>query len=90
LYDDALRVREIHALRLFVNLETTYDNNAYTITSTYHDGFEALKLYTTHRTSFINLNRDYEFRMTQLRGWDMINNSDTFRQGDGALRNARD
>ncbi|KAI4149092.1 MAG: hypothetical protein LQ340_004797 [Diploschistes diacapsis] len=28
--------------------------------------------------------------MTQLRGWDMTDNPDTFRQGAGALRNARE
>jgi len=90
LYDGALGARGIHALRSFVDPETAYDNNAYTITSTYHGGSGALKLYTTHRTPSTNPNRDYEFRMTQLRGWDMTDNPDTFRQGAGALRNARD
>ncbi len=28
--------------------------------------------------------------MTQLNGWDMTGNPDTFRQGASALRNARD
>ena len=35
-------------------------------------------------------NRNYEFRMTQVRGWDMTDNPDTFRKGASALRNARD
>lgn len=90
LYDGALGARGIHELRSYIDPETAYDNNAYTITSTYHGGSGALKLYTTHRTPSTNPNRDYEFRMTQLRGWDMTDNPDTFRQGAGALRNARD
>lgn len=78
LYDSAMSAREIHELRLYINLETTYDNNAYTIASTYYDDSKALKLYTTHCTSFINFNRDYEYRMTQLNDWDIINNSNIF------------
>ena len=90
MYDGALGARGVHELQSYVDPETSYDDNAYTITSTYHGGSGALKLYTTHRTRSTNPNRDYEFRMTQLRGWDMTDNPDTFRQGAGALRNARD
>ncbi len=82
--------RGIHEVRSYVGQETLFNNNAYTITSTYHGGTGALKLYTTHPTPSTNPNRDYEFRMTQLNGWDMTGNPDTFRQGAGALRNARD
>ena len=35
-------------------------------------------------------NRNYEFRMTQIRGWNMTNNSAIFRKGASALRNTRD
>lgn len=63
LYDDALDVREIYELRSYVDLEIAHNNNVYTISSTYHDDIETLKLYTFHSTSFINLNRDYEFRI---------------------------
>jgi len=90
LYDSAVSARGIHELRSYIDLETTYDNNAYTIASTYHDGSEALKLYTTHCTPSTNPNRDYEYRMTQLNGWDMTDNPNTFRQGASALRNAKD
>ena len=90
MYDGALGARGMHELRSYVDPETAYDNNAYTITSTYHGGSGALKLYTTHRAPSTHPNRDYEYRMTQLRGWDMTDNPDTFRQGAGALRNARD
>ncbi|KAK3169511.1 hypothetical protein OEA41_008895 [Lepraria neglecta] len=39
MYDGALGARGIHELRSYVDPETAYDNNAYTITSTYHDTF---------------------------------------------------
>ncbi|KAL9045064.1 MAG: hypothetical protein Q9214_001849 [Letrouitia sp. 1 TL-2023] len=90
MYDGALGARGMHELRLYVDPETAVDNNAYTITSTYHGGSGALKLYTTHCTPSTNSSRGYEYRMTQLRGWDMTDNPDTFRHGAGALRNARD
>ena len=90
LYDGALGARGVHALRSYIEGNTLYDNNAYTITSTYHGGSGALKLYTTHPTPSTNPERVVEFRMTQLRGWDMTDNADTFRKGATALRNARD
>ena len=90
LYNGALGARGIYELRSYVDLETAYDNNAYTISATYHGGSGALKLYTTHCTPSTNPNRDYEFRMTQLNGWAMTGNSEAFRQGANALRNARD
>lgn len=45
-YDGALGARGIHSLQSYKQLEPQYDNNAYTITSTYHGG--TLKMYTTH------------------------------------------
>ena len=90
LYDGALGARGIHELRSYVDLETAYDNNAYTITSTYHGGTGALKLYSTHLTPSMSPDIPIEYRMTQLNGWDMTGNPDTFRQGASALRNARD
>ena len=90
LYDGAVGARGIHELRSYIGQEMLFDNNAYTVTSTYHGGSGALKLYTTHCTRSTDSNRDYEFHMTQLRGWDMTDNLDTFQQGAGALRNARE
>ena len=90
LYDGALGARGIHELRSYVDPETAYDNNAYTITSTYHGGTGALKLYSTHLTPSMSPGIPIEYRMTQLNGWDMTGNPDTFRQGASALRNARD
>lgn len=90
LYDGALGARGVHELRSYIDGETSYDNNAYTITSTYHGGTGSLKLFTTHPTPSTNRRSVPEFRMTQLNGWDMTGNPDAFRQGASALRNARD
>ena len=84
LYDGALGARGVHKLRSYVDLETAYDNNAYTITSTYHGGTGALKLYSTHLTPSMSPEIPIEYRMTQLNGWDMTGNPDTFRQGASA------
>ena len=67
----------------------TYDNNAYTITSTYHPS-GLLTMYTTHPTPPTNPKRDYDLRMTQINSFAMTGNPDTFRQGASALRNVRD
>jgi len=90
LYNGALDARGIHKLRLYIDSETTYNNNAYTIASTYYDNSEALKLYTTHCTLSINSNRDYEYRITQLNSWNITGNPDIFRQETSVLRNTRD
>lgn len=89
LYDGALGARGIHELRLYVNPETAYDNNAYTITSTYYGGYGDLTIYSTHPTPSNDPQNLIEYRMTQLNGWKMTGNPEAFRQGASALRNAR-
>ena len=89
LYDGAVAARGIHQLRSYVGQETLYDNNAYTITSTYHPS-GLLTMYTTHPAASEDPKRPTEYRMTKLRGWDMTDIPETFRQGASALRNARD
>ena len=88
-YDGALGARGVHELRSRINQETAFDNNAYTITSTYY-GNGNLKIYTTHPAPSGNPEYSTEYRMTQLNGWDMTGNPNSFRQGAAALRNARD
>ncbi|KAL9125422.1 MAG: hypothetical protein Q9217_005379, partial [Psora testacea] len=89
LYDGALGARGIHELRSYVDPETAYDNNAYTITSTYHGGSGDLTIYKTHPTLSNDAQNLTEYRMTQLNGWKMTGNPEAFRQGASALRNAR-
>ncbi|OJD10629.1 hypothetical protein AJ78_08413 [Emergomyces pasteurianus Ep9510] len=87
-YDGALGARGMHALQSYQQDGSTYDNNAYTLTSTYHGG--TLKLYTTHLIEPEGLGRHPEYIMTQLKGWSMTSDPGTFRQGASAYRNARD
>lgn len=89
-YHGAVCARGTHELLSYVDPETAYDNNAYTITSTYHGGSGTLTVYTTHPTLSKDAKRPTEYRMTQLNSFAMTGNPDTFRQGAGALRNARD
>ena len=89
MYDGALGARGVHELRSYVGQETLFDNNAYTITSTYHHN-GLLTLYTIHPTLPEGSTDSTEYRMTQLNSWSMTGNPDTFRQGASAFRNARD
>ncbi|KAK3171022.1 hypothetical protein OEA41_003106 [Lepraria neglecta] len=90
MYDGALGARGVHELRSYVGQETPFDNKAYTITSTYHGGTGDLTIYSTHPTPSNDPQNPIEYRITQLRGWKMTDIPETFRQGAGALRNARD
>ena len=91
-YDGALGARGMHELRSYVEPATAFDNNAYTITSTYSGGTGGgvLNMYTTHVAPSMNAEHPIEYRMTQLNGWAVTGNLETFRQGATALRNARD
>ena len=66
LYNSAISARGIHELRLYIDPKTTYNNNAYTIASTYYGGSKALKLYTTYYILFTNSNHDYKYCIIQL------------------------
>ncbi|KAM5444625.1 hypothetical protein MferCBS31731_000079 [Microsporum ferrugineum] len=87
-YNGALGARGIHSLQSYKQAEPIYDNNAYTITTTYHGG--TLKLYTTHITAPQKSDGRPEYIMTQLNAWSMVGNIEGFRQGASAYRNARD
>ncbi|KAI9043004.1 uncharacterized protein KD926_004795 [Aspergillus affinis] len=99
-YNGALGARAMHSLQQFGNRsgsDTTttpacYDNNAYTMTSTYHSG--TLGLYTTHPTqSRFNSNyphRDTDYLMTRVGKWALDGSPESFQQGITAYRNARD
>ncbi|KAL2390565.1 hypothetical protein RJ035_001103 [Blastomyces gilchristii] len=78
----------MHSLQSYQEHESTYDNNTYTLTSTYHGG--QLKLYTTHLTKPSGPDSRPEYIMTQLNTWGMTGNLETFQQGAAAYRNAQD
>lgn len=68
------------------------DEKAWTITATYSGGRGAgsLKIYSTHVVESADPGRKVDYRMTQLGGWDMTADIETFRLGAAAMRNARD
>ncbi|MCJ1270937.1 hypothetical protein MMC22_010835 [Lobaria immixta] len=90
LYNGALGARGVHELRSYIGVERLYDNNSYTISSSYQSGSGTLRLDTIHPTPSTKPNRKYGFRMTKLGIWSMTHNSDAFRVGATAFRNARD
>ena len=61
---------------------------AHTITSTYHGG--TLRINSMHANQISNPRHPIEYRMAQLRGWDMMDSVKNFRAGATAWRNARD
>ena len=87
-YDGALGARGMQSLQSYGKTEPVYDNNAYTITSIYNDG--TLKIYTSHPSQPASSGGRPEYYMNQLNGYAMTANSNTFRQGAAAYRNARD
>ena len=88
-FDSALGARSFHKLRSFeADPSLIYDNNAYTITSTYHDG--TLKLYAVHPTQSTNPENTPEYHMTQLNTFAITGTAERFREGISAFRNARD
>ncbi|KAF2816851.1 uncharacterized protein BDZ99DRAFT_483960 [Mytilinidion resinicola] len=87
-YDGALGARGMHSLQSYGRDEPVSDDNAYTITSTYHGG--TLKMYTSHRTQPTSAGGRPEYYMTQLRSFAMTDTAETFRQGARAYRNLRD
>ena len=87
-YDGALGERAMNTLLSYNNPEAEQYNIAHTITSTYHGGL--LRIYSMHASQTSNPKHPIEYRMTQLRGWDITDSADKFREGATALRNARD
>lgn len=87
-YDGALGARGMHSLQSYGQEKPVYDNKAYTITSIYHNG--QLKMYTVHPAQPNGPGSRPEYYMTQLKGWSMTSDPETFRKGATAFRNARD
>ena len=78
----------MHELRSYVDPEIAYDSNAYTITSAY-EPCGLLTIYATHPSPSKEPRISTEYHMTLLRSLGMLD-PDSFRQGAGALKNARD
>ena len=89
-YDGALGVRAMHSLQNYGKEDATYDGNAYTFSSTYHSGTGTLQLNAHHMTAPKAPGDRPEYHMTQVDGWMLTGNIDSFRRGATAFRNARD
>ncbi|KAI9859913.1 MAG: hypothetical protein M1830_006246, partial [Pleopsidium flavum] len=90
-YDGAIGERAmLHARSYVSGDDVAYDGNAYTITSTYQSGTSTFTMYTVHPTQPTNPDGRPDYHMTQLRSFAMTDTIETFRQGVGAFRNARD
>jgi hypothetical protein len=86
-HDGAVGARAMHKLQCYAAGKPVYDNNAYTLTATYHSG--TLKIYATHVTPS-GPGGSPEYHMTEIDGWYTTGNPDTCRQGAAALRHARE
>ncbi|KAL8894237.1 MAG: hypothetical protein Q9207_008530 [Kuettlingeria erythrocarpa] len=91
-HDGALGERGIRECIAFGvdNPETVLDNNAHTITSTYHSASGTLQVYTMHQTKPIDPKNAPGYHMTQLNTFAITGTADRFREGVTAFRNARD
>ena len=87
-YHGAYGARAMHALQNYGETESTYDENAYSYSSTYHDG--NLRLYAHHMSRPTGINARPQYHMTRLGGFDMTDSQESFTQGATAFRNARD
>ena len=85
-YDGALGSRGMHALQVYGKIPT-YDNCAYTFTSTYHDG--TLKMFTSHPVE-PKAGEPPRYYMHQIDCFAMTGNRDVFRKGATLYRNARE
>ena len=89
-HDGALGARAINSLQNYKSAEPIYDGNAYSYSSTYHQGTATLQLYAHHLTAPKASGEPPECHMSQLDSFGMTGNIDTFRAGAGGFRNNRD
>lgn len=87
-YDGALGARGFRSLQVYSDTAVEYDNKAYTITSTYHQG--TLKIYASHPIPSSGPGGGSEYATTLLKAYALVSDVDTFRAGATAFRNARD
>ncbi|KAF2229648.1 hypothetical protein EV356DRAFT_455391 [Viridothelium virens] len=87
-HDGAIGARAMQSLRSYGRSEPVYDNHAYTISATYHEG--TLKLYNHWVAQPNGPGTRPEYYMHQLNTWSMAGNKDAFLQGATAFKNALD
>ncbi|KAF2452840.1 hypothetical protein BDY21DRAFT_293988 [Lineolata rhizophorae] len=82
----AVGARGVHSLQTYGEDVPVYDNNGYTLSSTYHSG--QLKIYAHHLSQPNGPGTDPEYYMNQLRAFAMTDNRKTLIEGITAFRNA--
>ncbi|KAL1852490.1 hypothetical protein Daus18300_012171 [Diaporthe australafricana] len=87
-YDGAVGTRAMHSLQNYGQEEPVYDGNAYTFSSTYHNG--QLNLYAHHATAPVTPGGQPEYHMNQLDSYAMTGKRQSFVEGATAYRNLRD
>ena len=87
-HDGAIGSRAMHSLQTYRAAQPQFDGNAYSYSSTFHDG--ALKLYGTHPTQPESPGGPSQYHMTQIGAYAMTHNSERFIEGATAFRNLRD
>ncbi|KAI1317868.1 hypothetical protein F5Y16DRAFT_414549 [Xylariaceae sp. FL0255] len=78
-YDGALGTRGMQSLHLYLVSDPVFNNKAYTITSTYHDG--TLKIYTVHPLPQARPGIQYKYITTRIKAYALTSNVDTFKVG---------
>ncbi|KAL4875025.1 hypothetical protein BJY04DRAFT_202725 [Aspergillus karnatakaensis] len=91
-YDGAVGARSINSLQSYQPNQSVqkpvYNNNAYTITSTYSNG--SLGLFASHPSEPSDPGGRPNYHMTPLGTYDIADNLRGFREGATVYRNARD
>jgi hypothetical protein len=85
-YDGAVGARGLQSLQSYRQNRPVYDNNAYTITSIYHNG--QLQMYTTYITPPAGPRKLPEYQIDQLGAWSLTGSQEQFRQGATVFQNS--
>ncbi|KAM3443536.1 hypothetical protein MY4824_000422 [Beauveria thailandica] len=86
--DGALGARAMHSLQNYGEDKPIYDGNAYAFSAIYHSG--QLVLYAHHMTGPTARGGRVKYHMTQLKGFLLTGDRETFIRGATAVRNMRD
>ena len=86
----AVGARAMHHLVNHGRVEAEYDGNMRTYSTTYHPATSTLKLYGHHTTAPQAPGHSPQYHMSQLRGFDMTDSPERFREGATVFRNARE
>lgn len=86
-YYGVMGARGVHEFRAYGidKPETLYDDNACTITSTYHSATRSLQVYTIHSTKPTDPDTSLKLYMTQLNSFALTGTGGRFLEGASAF-----